>query len=162
MKYDSLPINPKLKYDPEGEEWDHGYDTNYNPYDLYYEDRDGDIFDRLGVNVFGGSGYVSTLARSVVMPVMQAARRIYRRYLRGVGTYILSMLALLLSYEMFINRKIHKPLMNLFKAKPQRRGGMPDIAREERLAFMEKKLKENKEERLKAAEAFIQKTKSGG
>ena len=45
--------------------------------------------------------------------------------------------------------------MNLLKVKPQRRGGMPDIAREERLAFMEKKLKENKEERLKAAEAFI-------
>ena len=37
---------------------------------------------------------------------------------------------------------------------------MPDLAREERLAFMEKKLKENKEERLKAAEHFIQKTKA--
>ena len=82
-------------------------------------------------------------------------RRIYRRYLRGVGSYILSMLLLLLSYEMFVNRKIHKPITNLFKSKPQRRGGMPDIAREERLAFMEKKLKENKEERLKAAEHFI-------
>ena len=160
LKYDTLEINPKLKYDPDGEDWDHGYDTNYNPYDLYYEDRDGDIFDRLGINVFGGSGYVSTLTRNIVMPGLQAMRRIYRRYLRGVGSYILSMLLLLLSYEMFVNRKIHKPITNLFKSKPQRKSGMPDIAREERLAFMEKKLKENKEERLKAAEHFIQKTKA--
>ena len=54
------------------------------------------------------------------------------------------MIALLVSIELFINRKIHKPITDLFKSKPKRRGGMPDIAREERLAFMEKKLKENK------------------
>ena len=54
------------------------------------------------------------------------------------------MIAALVSYEMFINRKIHKPITDLFKSKPKKRGGMPDIAREERLAFMEKKLKENK------------------
>ena len=111
-------MNPKLKYDPDGEDWDHGYDTDYNPYDLYYEDRDGDIFDRLGINVFGGSGYVSTLTRTVVMPGLQATRKFYRRYIRGIGTYILSMLGLLLSYELFVNRKIHKPFTNLFKSKP--------------------------------------------
>ena len=49
---------------------DDGYGQTYNTYDLYYEDRDGDIFDRLGVNLFGGSGFVSTTVREFIMPLM--------------------------------------------------------------------------------------------
>ena len=49
--------------------------------------------------------------------------------------------------------------MNMCKSKPKRRvGGMPDIAKEERIAFLEQRLKKNKEERLKATEKFIQDT----
>ena len=67
-KYDALEINPNLRYNDDA--MDDGYGQTYNPYDLYYEDRDGDIFDRLGVNLFGGSGFVSTFARELVMPTL--------------------------------------------------------------------------------------------
>lgn len=108
---------------------DDGYNTDYNPYDLYYEDRDGDIFDRLGVNLFGGSGYVSSFCRVILMPVMQGARKFYRRNLRGVFSYILCMAGFLLAYELFVNRKIHRPITRMCKSKKRRVGGMPDVGK---------------------------------
>ena len=67
-KYDALEINPNLRYNEDA--WDDGYGQDYDPYDLYYEDRDGDIFDRLGINLFGGSGFVSTFCRVYLMPIL--------------------------------------------------------------------------------------------
>ena len=88
---------------------------------------------------------MSNIAREVIMPSLSAARKFYRRRLRGVGSYILTMALLILSYELFVNRKVHRPCMNLCKSKPKRRvGGMPDIAKEERVAFLEERLKKNK------------------
>ena len=102
---------------------------------------------------------MSTIMREYVMPLIQASRKLYRRKLRGVFTYILCMAGLLLCYELFINRKVHRPVMNLCKSKPKRRvGGMPDVAKEERVARLEQMLKKNKEERLKATAKFIENT----
>ena len=51
--------------------------------------------------------------------------------------------------------------MNMCKSKNKKRvgGSMPDIAKEERLAFLESRMKKNKEERLKATATFLEKTK---
>jgi len=160
-KYEALEMNPNLRYNEDA--WDDGYSAEYDPYDLYYEDRDGDIFDRLGVNLFGGRGFVSSIAREAIMPAMKAARKFYRRRLRGVlhiFSYILCMAGLLLAYELFVNRKIHRPCMNMCKSKSKRRvGGMPDVAKEERLAYLQERMKDNKTERLKATAALIEKAK---
>lgn len=158
-KYEALEINPELRYNEDA--YDDGYGQDYDPYDLYYEDRDGDIFDRLGVNLFGGSGLVSSLAREVLMPVMQAGRKFYRRKLRGVVSYLLTVACLLAAYELFVNRKVHRPCLNLCKSKkPKRVGGMPDVAKEERIAYLEERMKKNKDERLKATATLIEKAKA--
>lgn len=50
--------------------------------------------------------------------------------------------------------------MNMCKSKSKRRvGGMPDVAKEERLAYLQERMKDNKTERLKATAALIEKAK---
>ena len=88
VKYDRLDIDYNLinerdfpdPYDPDEDELD-----DMHPLDWDYIDENGeDVFDRVSDVIFGGSGMVSAVVRSLVMPGMKVTRQVYRKYLRGV------------------------------------------------------------------------------
>ena len=76
--------------------------------DWDFIDEDGeDIFDRVGLMIFGGSGWVSSLYRNVLGPSMSSSRRVYRKYLSGFVNYVATILFAGLMYELIINRRVH-------------------------------------------------------
>ena len=82
-----------------------------HPMDWEYIDENGeDVFDRLGFNLFGGAGLVSTIARTMVLPSISASRKFYRGYLRDIFDYIIVVFAILLSLELFYRRRIHESI----------------------------------------------------
>ena len=117
----------------------------------WIDDDDGDVFDRLGSTVFGGYGLVATLYRSVISPTLSISRKVYRHYLRGIINYVLTILAALVAYEMFINRRIHERVSNWLpccqKQKRQRvPDGALDIARQERIRHIQERLSKKAED----------------
>lgn len=106
MKYTRLDINYKLinerDYpDPEEDEED------LHPLDWEFVDEDGeDVFDRVGILVFGGSGLVCSLYRGMIGPSLSISRNFYRGYLEDLMTYIMILIGLIVSYELFARRRI--------------------------------------------------------
>ena len=148
VKYDRLDIdfdlvNKRDFPEQEEEEW------NLHPFDWDFVDEQGeDVFDRVGAMVFGGSGWISGLYRNLVGPSLSLGRKIYRRYLSGVINYLLLVGGCLLSYELFANRRVHKPLQDFCcrgqaTSRRQRASeSIRDVAREERIRIIQERLRE--------------------
>ena len=86
VKYDRLEIDYELlnKRDFAGKMFEED-EEDYHPYSWDFVAKDGeDIFDRLGLMAFGGSGWVATLYRVAIGPALQATRNVYRSYFTGV------------------------------------------------------------------------------
>lgn len=81
----------------------------HHPLDWDFVDENGeDVFDRIGGQVFGGDGIVTSLYHYMVMPILKISSRIYRKYLRGLFAYLALLFAAYLSYELFYRRRVHK------------------------------------------------------
>lgn len=104
VKYTRLDIDYKLINerdfpDPEDE------DEDRDPFDWDYIDETGeDVFDRIGFMVFGGSGWVATIAREIVLPSMSKSRTFYRSYVSDILYFILAFIAVLVAFELFWRR----------------------------------------------------------
>jgi len=150
VKYDRLDIDYKLINErdyPDPVEED---DDEVHPLSWDYFDEDGeDMFDNLGMMLFGGSGMVSTLFRGIIGPSLSGFRKFYRKYLRGVMQYVFMMLALSVSYELFVNRQVQNYLPCFRKgAKPRAKApeAAKDIARQERIRMIQERLSKKAEE----------------
>ena len=72
-------------------------------------DEDGeDIFDRMGFMVFGGSGWVASCARNIVLPSLSISRKIYRSHIRDYIYLIFAVTVLSTSYFIFGYLKLHR------------------------------------------------------
>ena len=86
-------------------------EEDFHPMDWDKIDANGeDVFDRMGFMLFGGSGIVATIARTVVMPACSSTRRIYRGYLSDIMSYIMLFFGVLLCLELFVRRKIQNQI----------------------------------------------------
>ena len=86
-------------------------EEDFHPMDWDKIDANGeDVFDRMGFMLFGGSGIVATIARTVVMPACSSTRRIYRGYFSDIMSYIMLFFGVLLCLELFVRRKIQNQI----------------------------------------------------
>ncbi len=135
LDIDYALINERDYPDPEDDEPD------IHPMDWDFIDEDGeDIFDRVGIMIFGGSGWVSSLYRNVLGPSMSSSRRVYRKYLSGFVNYVATMLFAGLMYELIINRRVHLTIQDKIckresqgSRRPKATDKIRNIAREERV-----------------------------
>ena len=92
--------------------------------------------DDLAETIFGGDSDVDFVG-NLFKPVYKWLRKFYRRYLGGLVNYLIFILVLIIGYELFANRRIHKPYIDACFKKKATRGRAPealrDIAREERI-----------------------------
>ena len=93
--------------------------------------------------IFGGDSDVDFVG-NLFKPVYKWLRKFYRRYLGGLVNYLIFLLVLIIGYELFANRRIHKPYMDACFKKKAARGRAPealrDIAREERIRAIQERL----------------------
>ena len=86
----------------------------------------------------------------LIRPVYKKARRFSRNYLSGVFSYILLMIFFSIGFELFVNRRVHQPLVDYCckkeKQRPKAPQGARDVARQERIKMIEMRLKEKAEE----------------
>ena len=86
-------------------------EEDFHPMDWDKIDANGeDVFDRMGFMLFGGSGIVATIARTVVLPTCSSTRRFYRGYLSDIMSYIMLFFGVLLCLELFVRRKIQNQI----------------------------------------------------
>lgn len=82
-------------------------EEDLHPLDWEFVDEDGeDVFDRVGILVFGGSGWICSLYRGIICPSLQTSRSFYRGYVKDIMTYIMIFMGLIVSYELFGRRRI--------------------------------------------------------
>jgi len=111
VKYDRLDIDYDMinKRDFPDDEEEDGQDIH--PMDWDFIDEDGeDIFDRVGIMIFGGGGWIASLYRNVLGPSMSTTRKVYRSYLSGIFNYLALICFFALGYELFVNRRVHKSI----------------------------------------------------
>ena len=113
-KYGRLDIDYKLMNerdypDPDEDEED------IHPMDWDFIDEDGeDVFDRMGIMIFGGSGWVASLYRNILGPSMSTSRKVYRKYhIGGFVNYAATLLFAALMYELFVNRRVNLSIQDL-------------------------------------------------
>ena len=143
------------EYDPSLEE-----DSFSKVMDPNWIDEDGnDIFDRIGHTFLGGRGIVTSLYYYLARPALKVSTKLYRDYnLGGLFRYIMMVGLVLLGYELFAVRRLHKRLpccrRTSSRAEQRRRGvdNMRDVARQARLEHIEARLKKKAEEEKKLRE----------
>jgi len=91
--------------------------------------------------VFGGSGVVAGIYRNLIGPILSFGRRFYRKYLSGIVLYAMLITALLVGYELFVNRKVLQPCEDFCcRRQPSRRqrssDAVRDLARQERIRLI--------------------------
>ena len=75
----------------------------------------------------------------MLSPMLLTLRKIYRESLSGIVNFVIFILVIVIGYELFSNRKVHKPFMDYCckKSKNANRNRAPeaarDIARQERI-----------------------------
>ena len=107
VKYTRLDIDfKKINKERSSEKQEEVVDEEH-PLSWDYLGEDGeDMFDNIGMMLFGGSGLVSSLFRGLIGPTLSFSRKLYIKYLRGIIQYLLMMFGFLVSYELFVNRKL--------------------------------------------------------
>ena len=118
VKYERLEIEQSVKEEKEDEEMAESY--------------------------FGGGDSDIDFMGNLIKPMYKQLRKFYRRYLSSFVNYLIFLLALLLGYELFVNRRVHKPYMDAWCKKKPARGRAPeaarDIARQERIRLIQERL----------------------
>ena len=119
VKYDRLEIDEKVKAAKEDEE--------------------------MVENILGGADSATGFLGSMLSPMLLSLRKLYRESIGGIVNYVMFILVIVIGYELFANRRVHKPLTDYCckKGKPSR-GRAPeaarDIARQERIRHIQERL----------------------
>ena len=74
----------------------------------YVDEFGNDIFDRIGMTIFGGPGIVTSIYNNALRPVLKKSTRVIKKYnLGGYLRYLLFILTLFLCNELFMVRRLH-------------------------------------------------------
>lgn len=120
-------INKELTLD--GDPDDEGL-TDAEIYDILYVDEYGrDVFDRIGMTILGGSGFVTSAYHYFFRPILSLSRRIIVKYTDAIKNLML-ISVLLLGYELFVNRKCHEKIMCCCKKHKSHRQRGTDTVRD--------------------------------